>query len=208
MTPSGGAAVMTRTGPSRLRATTALLLGIPAFVAGAGIGLPHAAAGFSATAAAGLLSLISGAALLTAAAAGFWGTTRRWGRGGIVLAAFLIAQWVLFPMTSAVFATNRAPMPLPGRTPADVGLEYRDITVTTRDGVTLGAWYVVSDNDAALVLLHGAGSTRADVIDHAKVLAERGFGLLLLDARGHGDAPCSARHERQARWTDRHEGGL
>src|SRR5438045_978113 len=39
---------------------------------------------------------------------------------------------------------------------------------------------------AAAVLLHGASSTRSNVLAHADVLARHGFGVLLFDARGHG----------------------
>jgi uncharacterized protein len=38
------------------------------------------------------------------------------------------------------------------------------------------------------VLLHGSGSTRANVLDHAAALAARGYGVLILDARGHGES--------------------
>ena len=43
-----------------------------------------------------------------------------------------------------------------------------------------------SSAGAAAVLLHGAGSTRSNVLDHAVVLGRAGYGLLLFDARGHG----------------------
>ena len=36
------------------------------------------------------------------------------------------------------------------------------------------------------MLLHGAGSTRSAVLDHAALLARHGYGVLLFDARGHG----------------------
>ena len=39
-----------------------------------------------------------------------------------------------------------------------------------------------------MVLLHGAGSTRSAVLDHAAVLARTGYGVLLFDARGHGES--------------------
>ena len=60
--------------------------------------------------------------------------------------------------------------------------------MTTDDGVRLAGWYVTSTNRAAVVLLHGAGSTRSDVLDEAAVLAGDGFGVLMIDARGHGDS--------------------
>ena len=62
------------------------------------------------------------------------------------------------------------------------------MTVTTDDGVRLAGWYLPSTNRAAVVLLHGAGSTRSDVLDEAAVLARHGFGVLMIDARGHGDS--------------------
>ena len=77
-----------------------------------------------------------------------------------------------------------------GRRPRDAcrvhGLAYEDVTFSTADGVALSGWYVPSRNGAAVVLLHGAGSTRSAVLPHTVVLADDGFGVLLYDARGHG----------------------
>ena len=72
-------------------------------------------------------------------------------------------------------AASFAPRPaLGGQTPADLGLAYRDVTFPSSDGVTLAGWYIPSRNGAAVVLLHGAGSTRSGVLDQAAVLAGRG----------------------------------
>jgi pimeloyl-ACP methyl ester carboxylesterase len=56
----------------------------------------------------------------------------------------------------------------------------------------LVGWYVPSANRAAVVLLAGAGSTRDDELDHAAVLARHGYGVLLLDVRGHGGSSGEA----------------
>ena len=87
--------------------------------------------------------------------------------------------------TPSIMATN-VPRPNIGATPESHGLPFTDVELTTADGVRLAAWYVPSTNRAAVVLLHGAGSTRSNVLDHAEVLARHGFGVLMLDARGHG----------------------
>jgi pimeloyl-ACP methyl ester carboxylesterase len=65
-------------------------------------------------------------------------------------------------------------------------MSYRDVEFETTDGVELSGWYVPSSNGGAVVLMHGAGSTRSGVLDQADVLADHGFGVLLFDARGHG----------------------
>lgn len=99
----------------------------------------------------------------------------------------VLAVVVAFVVGVSVAVTNVPPSPV-GATPDTRGLAYTDVRLTTGDGVELAAWYVASTNEAAIVLLHGAGSTRSDVLDQAAVLARHGFGVLMIDARGHGDS--------------------
>ncbi|MGH9083944.1 MAG: alpha/beta hydrolase [Acidimicrobiales bacterium] len=99
----------------------------------------------------------------------------------------VVTALVALVVSPAVLATN-VPRPGVGATPASRGLEFETVTVTTQDGVDLAGWYLPSANRAAVVLLHGAGSTRSNVLDEAAVLARHEFGVLLLDARGHGDS--------------------
>jgi pimeloyl-ACP methyl ester carboxylesterase len=128
---------------------------------------------------AGLVLLVLGARLLLA------GT--RWWHKVLAIPAELVVVGVLgMPLSAGLMMTNAAPMALGDATPSDVGLEYEDVELRTADGVRLEAWYVPSENGAAVVLLAGAGSTRDGEIDRAAALAGEGFGVLLLDVRGHG----------------------
>ncbi len=106
---------------------------------------------------------------------------------GIVL-GLAVVTWLIAP---AVASTNVPPTPITA-TPPDHGLDAESVTLTTADGVDLAAWYVAGDTAAAVVLLHGAGSTRSDVLDQAVVLARSGYGVLMIDARGHGDSSGAA----------------
>ncbi|MDV3297256.1 MAG: alpha/beta fold hydrolase [Brachybacterium paraconglomeratum] len=101
----------------------------------------------------------------------------------VVLIAALLTTAVI---GQAVAMTRVPPTAVGSATPSGVGLDYEDVDFVTPDGVTLSGWYVPSRNGAAVVLLHGAGSTRSAVLPHAAVLAKRGLGVLLFDARGHG----------------------
>ena len=56
------------------------------------------------------------------------------------------------------------------------------------DGADLFAWYIPSNNGANIVLRHGSGSTGASVLNQAAVLARHGYGILITDARGHGNS--------------------
>jgi fermentation-respiration switch protein FrsA (DUF1100 family) len=85
-------------------------------------------------------------------------------------------------------APNREP---PERTPADAGLEYREVSLESADRVPLEAWWVPpaeGESSRAAVLVHGWGGDKSDehVIETAPIYARAGYGVLLLDLRGNG----------------------
>ncbi|MBN1933896.1 MAG: alpha/beta fold hydrolase [Anaerolineae bacterium] len=73
-------------------------------------------------------------------------------------------------------------------TPASVGLDYRDVTLTSADGTTLVGWYIPSQNGAVIIVLHGHSAHRGVMLEHARILARHGYGVLLYDLRAHGDS--------------------
>ena len=167
--------------------TMALLLGIAGTVAGAGVASAHLAkAGLDAAAVLAAIVLAAGLVLLGWGAVALIRAIPGWWRLLAVPAALVLLQFVLLPLTVAVSATNRPPGPLGSGTPAQYGLAYQDVAFRTADGVRLSAWYIPARNGAAVVLLPGAGSTRAAVLGQAAVLARHGYGALLVDGRGHG----------------------
>jgi pimeloyl-ACP methyl ester carboxylesterase len=173
-----------RLGP-RGRGRLAAAIGTLAVAVGVGF-VPHVLkSGFTATSAAGLVVLAAGVVLLVAGTA-----TATRGRGlargfGATVLVLLTTTVVTLTVAPAIAATNVPPKAV-GAIPASVGLDVEAVTLIAADGVELAAWYVPSQNGAAVVLRHGAGSTRSNVLPEAAVLAEHGFGVLLVDARGHG----------------------
>ena len=172
---------------SRGRGLLALAFGAAGTVVGLGLGLPYAVkTGLTAPSVVGVASLVTGIALLVVATVLLTKAAHGWWRLMAVPASVLVVALVLYPLAFAVAATNVPPTALDHDTPADRGLAYLDVTYRTSDGITISAWYVPSSNRAAVILLHGSGSTRSAVLDHAVVLARHGYGVLLADARGHG----------------------
>ena len=156
---------------------------------GIGIGLPHLAkAGAHPLTVAGLLVLAGGLFLLVAGGATLVRASRPWLRPFVGLGHLLLAGLAALTIGQGVAVTNVPRTDVGATTPADRGLTYRDVEFRTADGVRLSGWYVPSKAGAAVVLLHGAGSTRSGVLDHAVVLGRAGYGVLLFDARGHGDS--------------------
>lgn len=179
--------VVERRASERWRGRVAAAVGVVSVSVGLGL-TPHLAKGGPlAIRVAAVLLLVAGLVLVVG------GTTvvvrgRHWARkAATAVGVFLVTAVVALVLGPAVAATN-VPRPDLGATPGDVGLTFDSLTVPTTDGVRLAVWYVPSRNGAAVVLLHGAGSTRSNVLDEAVVLADAGFGVLLVDARGHGES--------------------
>jgi pimeloyl-ACP methyl ester carboxylesterase len=177
---------------------TALLLGIAGTAAGAGVASAHLArAGLDAATVLAAIVLVTGLALLGWGAIALVRVMSGWWRLLAVPVALALLQFVLLPLTVAVNATNRPPGPLGSGTPARYGFAYQNVAFRTADGVQLSAWYIPARNDAAVVLLPGAGETRTAVLGQAAVLARHGYGALLVDDRGHGR---SAGHAMDFGW--------
>jgi dienelactone hydrolase len=180
-------ALVAPSGRAARRGGAAFVVGLAGVAVGAGVGGWHLLAGGPVLAtvsglvvlAAGLVLWLGGGALLVRATPRWW----RIGTAPLLLAVSLLG---LPSVAIGVAATNVPRQDLADRTPAALGLLAEDVTFPTTDGVTLSGWYVPSRDGAAVVLLHGAGSTRTDVLDHAAVLARHGYGVLLFDARGQG----------------------
>ncbi|HEU4946730.1 MAG TPA: alpha/beta fold hydrolase [Kribbella sp.] len=167
-------------------AAIALVLGTGLTAAGAGIGIRHLEkAGLTVLTVVGLMAMVAGLVLLGFGFRLSWKALDGWARLALVPVGLAVLV-VCYALAIAVMVTVVPPTSLGAETPADRGMTYRDVSFTTTDGVQLSAWYVPSGNGAAVVLMHGAGSTRTAVLPHAAVLARHGYGVLMVDARGHG----------------------
>src|ERR671916_16342 len=101
--------------------------------------------------------------------------------GSIV--AYLIVGYVVAARLSAPVRQSVE------RTPADVGLDYREVVVRSSDGLSLSAWWVEKPGSPrAAVLVHGWAGDMSDlhVVDTALVYHQAGFNVLMLDLRAHG----------------------
>lgn len=84
------------------------------------------------------------------------------------------------------------------KTPASLGLDYRDVTFPSRDDhLTLKGWYIPGvlpdgnlTTDRAIIMVHGIWTNRSDLdagqLDLGGQFAKHGFAVLMFDMRGHG----------------------
>lgn len=174
--------------PAGLRASLSLLFGVVAVVSGVVAVDRLLVEGVSAGALVGILPLAAGAVLLGLGVWIAWTSRRRGGplwrtvlrRTLVVVAALFVVYWVVLPVSLAIVATERPASPVED---ADLGRPYEDVALVTRDGVKLSAWYVPSQNRAAVITF-----PRQWTVAHARMLAGHGYGVLLVDPRGYGES--------------------
>ena len=74
--------------------------------------------------------------------------------------------------------------------PADYGLPQPAVVQVPGKGVKLASWYFANPRHehCAVIMLHGFGGARAEVVGAAPIFWDRGCDLLMYDSRGHGDS--------------------
>jgi len=73
---------------------------------------------------------------------------------------------------------------------SDFHADLKDVTITAADGAVLRGWYIRPHdyNGNAVLLLHGITDNREGVAGYGHLLLEHGYGVLLPDARRHGES--------------------
>lgn len=102
--------------------------------------------------------------------------------------------------------------PTDADSPAAIRTEPQRVEITTPDDkhVTVGTYYAPKDQKKlapAVLLVHDAGGKRGDLAQMAERLQQKGFGVLSIDLRHHGESVGSDKPwteltdaERQAAW--------
>jgi uncharacterized protein len=109
----------------------------------------------------------------------------------IGLTGILLAYAVL---VAALYLGQRSLLYLPDTTRPRRGalaeLGFREVTLTTSDGLSLRSWYRPPDEGAPVVAyFHGNGGHLGYRADRMIRFAQQGLGVLLLEYRGYGGNP-------------------
>lgn len=157
-----------------------VVLGATSLLEAAPRGVALAPALATATLAGGLLG--SGCAVVRSARpVGGRDAHRRAHRVRHLLVVVAWALLVVLPVGTAVVQLN-----LPRTTGAAPPPGFVPVELVTGDGLALRAWQHPSSNGAGVVVVASARGDHATVREHAGLLAEAGYGVLVYDARGSG----------------------
>lgn len=107
---------------------------------------------------------------------------------GVVLLVLALGAWSAVRVFRIEYGSLR---PTPSAVPiAEARPVVPNVAVVSfRSGATpLQGWFGRGTSDAAVVLVHGSGGTRRDVLQDMGVLSRAGFSVLAFDFPGHGES--------------------
>ncbi|MBI3088085.1 MAG: alpha/beta hydrolase [Candidatus Omnitrophica bacterium] len=108
----------------------------------------------------------------------------------IVLEVAFLALFWTWVFSAALFLRNTVLPRLPmTASPEAWHLPATPVRFQAADGVWLSGWTIAADpREPWLILCHGLGANRADLLDIAAGLFKARYNLLLFDFRAHGDS--------------------
>ncbi len=113
---------------------------------------------------------------------------------GVGVGAFLaIALFVIIERSIYSFITETMPAPSEVNIPADLPFKVQEVTFEGGDNLRMAGWQVPSQNGATIILLHGYGGNRTQMLWHARQLVRAGYGVLMYDERASGESEGTRR---------------
>jgi len=117
------------------------------------------------------------------------GSVRLLRLGGVFVASsavglvFAVVQLSLQAARTVVYPARQ----LPQTTPAAYGMPFERVEFPSYDGTSLRGWYIPR-GPSAIVLAHGHGGAKQDMLDHAVYLQAAGHSVLMFDFRAAGES--------------------
>ncbi len=111
-------------------------------------------------------------------------------RRAAIALGILLAGWAASSFVALELLRRRAKPAFAEPRPAAWAGKCEELRLSTRDGESLGAWFVDAAESAAptVVLLHGKGGARGSRVGAANVFLSAGCATLLVTHRAHGDS--------------------
>ncbi len=72
--------------------------------------------------------------------------------------------------------------------PSELNMSYEEITFSSTDGIKTNGFFIPGDKaKATVIVLHGYGTNKSDILSFAEMLHHHSYHVLVFDFRGHGE---------------------
>ncbi|MCW8906364.1 MAG: alpha/beta hydrolase [Sedimenticola sp.] len=127
-----------------------------------------------------------------------------------MLTLLLVLAGLYATLVAAVYLGQSSLLYLPSRTlaatPAQIGLDYEALHITTGDGVRLHGWYLPATRSrGTLLFFHGNAGNISHRLDSLRIFHDLRLNVLLFDYRGYGESEghpdeAGTYHDAEAAW--------
>jgi fermentation-respiration switch protein FrsA (DUF1100 family) len=81
-------------------------------------------------------------------------------------------------------------------TPENIGLQFEDVILRTKDNVNISAWYIPATQERAVILFcHGNAGNNSHRLDSIRIFHDLNLSVLIFDYRGYGKSEGSPTEE-------------
>jgi len=109
----------------------------------------------------------------------------------IIKILILITVFTLIFSYAILYLNTHQPRYHLTTTPAEIGIDFENISFITTDSIKLRGWFIGSQNSLTaptIIIAHGLGASKSDFINLSGFLSSNGFNVLLFDFRAHGES--------------------
>jgi hypothetical protein len=111
---------------------------------------------------------------------------------GLVLGYLALLAYVYVKQTGMLYLPSEEIE----ATPRDIGLDYKELTLITEDGVEIAAWHVPAEQSRGVLLFcHGNAGNISHRLDSIRIFHDLGLDVFIFDYRGYGKSRGSPDEE-------------
>jgi fermentation-respiration switch protein FrsA (DUF1100 family) len=101
----------------------------------------------------------------------------------LVLSYFLMLVIVYFKQDGMLYHPEKEI----GKTPMDIPLDFDEVAIKTKDGITISGWYIPAEHEKGVVLIcHGNAGNVSHRLDTIRIFHRLNLSVLIFDYRGYG----------------------
>jgi fermentation-respiration switch protein FrsA (DUF1100 family) len=104
------------------------------------------------------------------------------------VACYAALALVVYLMQARMLYLADVPGRILDRTPADIDIDYEDVSIETSDGIRLHGWFVPGSGERVLLFFHGNAGNISHRLESIRQFLRLGLSVLIIDYRGYGQS--------------------